>query len=205
MTARQAGTTGPVLDVESGIARLMGNSGIYFSALKRFGTHIGAARAIGSQLAAGDRAGACRTLHTLRGAAGLLCAGEVHAIASELESALAQGHAADGLLDELEAALQRVQACIAVTVPKDIGVPASPMPRETIRNVPELLDRLGTLLAEENGAAFDMLEKYGMVLEKALDATAWKTIVAAAQDKDFERAFAALRGARSATMGKIPG
>ncbi|WP_165497827.1 Hpt domain-containing protein [Pseudoduganella albidiflava] len=197
----QAGMAVPVLDIERGIARLMGNSGIYFSALKRFATHMEAARAVAAQLAQGDHAGACRAIHTLRGAAGLLCAGEVHAVAGELETALAHGHAAHALLDELDVALRRVQACIAVAVPKDSAAPAPPVPQATMRNVPELLDRLGVLLDEGNSAALDMLEKYGTVLEKVLDSAAWETIMAAAQEYDFERAFAALQAARSAGIG----
>lgn len=195
----------PVLDVERGIARLMGNSGIYFSALKRFAMHIEAARTVTAQLAEGDHAGACRVIHTLKGAAGLLCAGEVHAVAGKLETALAHGDAAHGLLDELEVALRRVQACIAaslaVAVPEETAAPPSPVPRETMRNVPELLDRLDALLDEGNSAALDMLDKYKTVLEKALDTAAWETIMAAAQDYDFERALVALRTARPAGIG----
>ena len=204
MTA-QGGTCGTVLDVDRGIARLMGNSGIYFSALKRFATHIDAARAVTAQLAAGDEAVAGRTIHTLKGAAGLLCAGEVHAIAGALETALARGEAADGLLGDLEAALQRLQACIAQAMPKDAGAPSSFIRGETMRSVPELLDRLGSLLDEGNSAALDMLDKYGMVLEKALDTATWETIMAAARNDDFDRAFAALQAARSAAIGQAPG
>lgn len=201
MTGRQAGTTGPVLDIERGIARLMGNSAIYFSALKRFATHIDAARAVRAQLAAGDHAGAGRTLHTLKGAAGLLCANEVQAIAGELETVLEHGHAAHEVLEKLDVALQRLQASIAAAVPMDTVAPLSLVPRPTMRNVPELLDRLGELLDDGNSAAFDMLDKYGVVLEKALDTAAWRTIMAAAREDDFERAFIALQVARTAAMG----
>jgi HPt (histidine-containing phosphotransfer) domain-containing protein len=99
-----------VLDVEGGIARLMGNSAIYFKALKRFTAHIEAARAVAAQLAAGDHAGASLTIHTLKGAAALLGAGEVEAIAFEVEAALSRGRTVQALLDNLARALQRVQA-----------------------------------------------------------------------------------------------
>lgn len=202
---------GQVLDVERGIERLMGNGGIYFNALKRFATHIAAARAVSSQLATGDHAGACRTIHTLKGAAGLLCADEVHVIAGRLEAALVHGHAIDGLLEELEMALQRVQARIAAAVAaadavaKDAVAPSLPVPpQETMRNVLELLDRLAALFDEDNSAALDMLDKYGTVLEKALGAACWEAITAAVQDCDFERAFIALQAARSAGGRSLP-
>ncbi|QBE64048.1 Hpt domain-containing protein [Pseudoduganella lutea] len=187
----------PVLDVEAGIARLLGNSTIYFSALKRFTVHLGAARAVTAQIAAGDHAGACRTVHTLRGAAGLLGAGEVQAIAMEVEKALASGSTVHALLGDLEAALQRVQACIDVTVPKEVATPIKPVQANAMRDVQELLDHLGALLDEGNGMAIDIMDKYEIVLEKALGAAAWHTILAAGRDYDFDRALVALQGARS--------
>jgi two-component system sensor histidine kinase/response regulator len=200
MMSRQPGTNLPVLDVEGGFARLLGKCAIYYSALKLFATHIQAARAVAAQLAAGDHAGAYLAIHTLKGAAGLLGAGEVQAIATAVETALARGHAVDALLDDLAAALQRVQALIEVAAPKDAAAPAAPVPAEAMRNVPALLDRLAAVLDEGDGTAIDMLDKYGLVLEKALGTAAWETVMAAARDYDFERAFVALRDARSAAM-----
>jgi HPt (histidine-containing phosphotransfer) domain-containing protein len=111
-----------VLDVDSGIERLMGNSGIYCKALKRFTAHIEAARNVAAQLAAGDDAGAYLTIHTLKGAAGLLGAGEVAAVALDVETALSRGGPVQPLLDDLEGALQRVQVCIDAAL-------AAPMPK----------------------------------------------------------------------------
>lgn len=187
----------PVLDVEQGIARLMGNRKIYFSALNRFNVHVEAARTVAAQWAAGDRAGASRTIHTLKGAAGLLCAGEVQAIAGDLEAALAHEGAVDELLEELAAALQRLQARIDAAVP-DAGEACAPfVPPPVIGNVQELLDRLDALLDEGNALAIDLLDQYGVVLERALNAAAWETIVAAVRDYDFDRALLALQDARS--------
>lgn len=189
-----------VLDVDGGIARLMGNSGIYFKALRRFAAHIDAARAVAAQLAGGDHAEACRAIHTLKGAAGLLGAGEVEAIATRLESALSRGSPVQALLDDLEGALgrlqERIDAALAGPVPDTAGalVPAT-MP-VAIRNVPALLDQLGELLGEGNSKAIDMLEKYAAVLEKALGAAAWEAIIVAARNCHFESALAALQGAR---------
>ncbi|GGX75285.1 phosphotransfer domain-containing protein [Massilia dura] len=200
-----AATEPAVLDVDGGIARLMGNSGIYFKALKRFSAQFQAPRTVAAQLAAGDEAGAYLAIHTLKGAAGLLGAGEVAAIASEVETALSRGDPVQALLDDLEGALQRVQARIdaamPVPVPENTGVSstaAAAMPA-AIRNIPELLDQVCTLLDEGNATAIDMLEKYATVLEKALGAAAWQAIMAAARDYDFEPALTALQRARLTT------
>jgi two-component system sensor histidine kinase/response regulator len=193
-----------VLDVDGGIARLMGNSGIYFKALKRFAAHIEAARTVAAQLAAGDHAGAYLAIHTLKGAAGLLGAGEVEAIACQVEIALSRGHAVQVLLDDLAGALGRVQtrtdAALAMPMPENTSAPAATATPAVIRNVPALLDRIGALLDEGNGTAIDMLEKYGAVLEKALGAATCETIMAAARDCDFDCALAALQSARSTAL-----
>jgi len=200
----KAVTQPAVLDVDSGIERLMGNSSIYSKALKRFAAHIAAARTVATQLAAGNDAGASLTIHTLKGAAGLLGADEVAAVAFEVETALSRGSPVQPLLDDLEGALQRLQACIdaalAAPMPQHTGAPAATAMPAAIRNVSALLDRVGVLLDEGNSAAIDMLEKYAAVLEKALGAAAWETITTAARNCDFECALAALQGARSTTL-----
>ncbi|WP_338768130.1 Hpt domain-containing protein [Massilia sp. METH4] len=187
-----------MLDVEQGIARLMGNQEVYFKALKRFAAYAGAARAITAQLAAGDLAAASLTAHTLKGAASLLCALEVHAIAMEVEAALAQGRTPLPMMDDLEAALQRVRERIDVTLPTERAAPATFVPPQPIGNMRELFDRLHALLDEGNAMAIDMLDQYETVLEKALGSAAWRLVAAAAREEDFERALAALRVARPA-------
>jgi two-component system sensor histidine kinase/response regulator len=188
-------STQAVLDIEQGIARLMGNSRIYFNALKRFGIQIAAARRIAEQLATGDHAGAQRTVHTLKGTAGLLGAGEVQALAIKVEDALTSGGTAPALLDELAAALDRVQARIDVAV-ADI---APPPQREAVTppaDMNELLDRLAALFDEGNGAAIDLLEQWESALEEAVGPAAWQAVARAAYDYDFESALAALESAR---------
>jgi two-component system sensor histidine kinase/response regulator len=189
-------STHAVLDIEQGIARLMGNSRIYFNALKRFAIQAAAAHGIADQLAAGDHAGAQRTIHTLKGTSGLLGAGEVQALATRVETALMDGDAAPALLDELAAALRRVQVRIDTAVAECAPPPA---PRETLAPPPdtnELLDRLAALFDEGNGAAIDLLEQWESVLEEAVGSAAWQAVARAAYDYDFECALAALESAR---------
>jgi two-component system sensor histidine kinase/response regulator len=174
----------------------MGNSRIYYNALRRFVTYVDAARGVESLLAAGDRETAHRTVHTLKGAAGLLGAGEVQDAASRVETALAQGETVNALLDDLAGALARVQ----VRIDAAIGELAPEAPQRTGEaDVPALLERLDALFDEGNGAAIDLIETWNDVLREALGAAAWDTVTAAAYDYDFDGALAALRGARQAT------
>jgi HPt (histidine-containing phosphotransfer) domain-containing protein len=198
MTMEQARQL-PVLDVEQGVARLMGNRRGYFNALKRLAAHGNAARIATTQFTEGDHAGACRTIHSLKGAAGLLCASEVHAIALEVEAALAHGAVEPALMGELEAALQRALACIDAILANEAVAPPPVAPPHA-GDTRELLDRLDTLLDEGNGSAIDHVDRYGQVLAETLGAAAWRTVAAAVGDYDFERALAALRSARPAAM-----
>jgi HPt (histidine-containing phosphotransfer) domain-containing protein len=198
-----AAITPAVLDVEQGVERLMGNSRIYFNALKRFGSHIDAANGVAAQLAAGDHAGAHRTVHTLKGAAGLLGAGEVAALAVEVESAMVRGDTVNDLLSGLESALQRVQAKIEQVVREQaardgesVAEPADVLPTNV--DSARLLDELATLFDEGDGAAIDLLEQWEKVLEQAVGAGAWKAVAKAAHDYDFEAALLALNAARIA-------
>ncbi|QGZ40132.1 Hpt domain-containing protein [Pseudoduganella flava] len=189
-------STQAVLDIEQGIARLMGNSRIYFNALKRFGIQIAAAHGIAEQLAAGDHAGAQRTIHTLKGTAGLLGAGEVQALAIKVEAALTGGDTAPALLDELAAALDRVQARIDTAVAESAPPPQQREAMTPPEDINELLDRLAALFDEGNGAAIDLLEQWESVLEEAVGQAAWQAVARAAYDYDFESALAALESAR---------
>lgn len=192
-----------VLDVEQGIARLMGKQRAYFSILKRFAAYAGAARTIAAQLESGDHHGASRTVHTLKGAAGLMCAGEVQAIVVQLEAALAAQRVDRALVDDLQLALERVQARIATIMAQD-AFPAAPADRPasppTHGNAEQLLDCLAMLLDEGNGNAVDHADRYGPVLEETLGAAAWQAVAAAVADYDFERALAALRSSRPPAM-----
>jgi HPt (histidine-containing phosphotransfer) domain-containing protein len=188
-----------VLDVEQGLARLMGNSRIYFNALRRFATHMDAADGVAAQLASGDHAGASRAMHTLKGAAGLLGAGEVQALAGALESSISRGDTVEALLARLADALQRVQRHIDVAM-RDHAETSAPRRADT-PDLLALLDRLAVLLDEGNGAAIELLEEWEVVLREELGAAAWLAVSSAAHAYDFERAGIALQQARPRDAG----
>ncbi|WP_145653226.1 Hpt domain-containing protein [Pseudoduganella lurida] len=188
-----------VLDIEQGLARLMGNSRIYFNALRRFATHMDAAEGVAAQLASGDHAGASRAMHTLKGAAGLLGAGEVQALAGALESSIARGDKVDTLLGTLADALQRVQLHIDAAMRDHVETSATRT--QVAPDLPALLDRLAVLLDEGNGAAIELLEEWEAVLREGLGGAAWQAVSSAAHAYDFERAGVALQQARLRDAG----
>lgn len=184
----------PVLDVEQGLDRLMGNRRIYFLALQRFGIYRAAASQAAALLANGDHDAASRTLHTLKGAAGLLGAVEVHALAGQAEAVLRGRGTIGTLLDDLQAALQRVDARIDSVLADhraESVTAGEPSPGAAV-----LLERLARLLDEGDGAATDLVARWEKEFEEAVGAATWRTIVAAMDDYDFERALAALQAAR---------
>ncbi len=91
---RAAGTAGPMLDVEGldvsgALRRVAGNAPFLLSMLSRFvDSNRHAVADIVQLLATGDRAGAERRAHTLKGVAATLGATRVELAASELEAAL---------------------------------------------------------------------------------------------------------------------
>ena len=109
MTAHQPGSpppspdvprASPVLDIEAGVERLMGNRAIYLRALARFrNDYRNATGAIRHALDADNGPEARRLAHTLKGAAGMIEAPALYAAALALEHGLRDG--AGGVVDAL--------------------------------------------------------------------------------------------------------
>lgn len=95
------------LDTADGVRRLGGNLQLYLNLLRQFvATEHDAPTRIREQLAAGDRAAAERSAHTIKGLAGSLGARGVQAAADQLERAVKEGAPpADALCDRLEGTL----------------------------------------------------------------------------------------------------
>jgi HPt (histidine-containing phosphotransfer) domain-containing protein len=82
----------PVLDIEAGVERLMGERTIYLRALARFrSSYRDSAGAIRRALDAADTVLAHRLAHTLKGAAGMIEAPRLHVAALVLEATLRDG------------------------------------------------------------------------------------------------------------------
>jgi HPt (histidine-containing phosphotransfer) domain-containing protein len=81
-----------VLDTADGLRRLMGARPLYHQLLRRFtGDYADAAARLRQSLDAGQTDAAGRLAHTLKGAAGLIGAGQVCALAAAIDTALRGG------------------------------------------------------------------------------------------------------------------
>ncbi|SFM92328.1 Hpt domain-containing protein [Rugamonas rubra] len=96
--AATAAAADPVLDTADGLRRLMGARPLYHQLLRRFaGDYADTAAHLRQSLDAGQTDAAGRLAHMLKGAAGLIGAGQVCALAAAIDTALRGGrHHRDG-------------------------------------------------------------------------------------------------------------
>lgn len=176
----------PAVDVEAGVARLMGNRQVYLRVLARFRhdyRHAGAA--IRAALDAGDTARAQRLAHTLKGAAGMIEAGALYAATLELESALRSGERqVDALLLHAGEMLSTVlRELDGMALPPDEPVPpAAPAG-------PDAAARLRALLDIGDGAAVEQLGAARAELAAELGEREYEALCAAVMAFDYERAL----------------
>jgi HPt (histidine-containing phosphotransfer) domain-containing protein len=184
------------LDTAAGMERLMGDRRIYLQILKRFRhDYASAVQDATIQLEGGDAASARRTIHTLKGAAGLIGGQEVYALAQVAEDALGRGGSA-AALRELDHAILRLLAMIDGELIESPVLPDTmppPMPDKPVLD--GLLRRLAQLLNDGDGEAIDLLEQHASVLAAALGVNIYETVSAAAHEFDFEGALASLKPA----------
>jgi two-component system sensor histidine kinase/response regulator len=183
----------PVLDIEAGVERLMGNRAIYLRALARFrNDYRKAAPAIRAALDAGDRPGARRLVHTLKGAAGMIEAAALHAAALALENALRDGGSGtDALLGRVDAALAAVLRELDAMVLLGEAPPRTPAPPTG-----DNLARLRAMLDIGDGAAVELVATAHSELRAHLGERGIEELSAAVADFDFERALTVLDRAR---------
>lgn len=210
-----------ILNTSEGLERLMGDDGLYRQVLLRFRKDYGQAVAqVRALLANGAQKAAQRKLHSMKGAAGMLGAQELHRLAGAAEAELAASGAASGgasgaapsaaahaALDVLQAALDSLLRAIAAHVEsKDAGTvdtaaaavaAASSQARPTRpADAPALIARLARLLDEGNGEAIDVLEQSATVLAASLGTAVFQEVAAAAHEFDYEAALATLARAK---------
>jgi HPt (histidine-containing phosphotransfer) domain-containing protein len=179
----------PVLDIEAGVERLMGNRAIYLRALARFrNDYRKAALAIRGALDAGDGPQARRLVHTLKGAAGMIEAPGLHAAALALENALRDGGSgADALLAQVDAALGAVLGELDAMVLLGEAPPRTPAPATD-----DNLARLRAMLDIGDGAAVELVAAAHSELSAHLGERGVAELSAAVADFDFERALTVL-------------
>lgn len=189
----------PLVDVEAGVERLMGNRQVYLRALARFRhDYRSAGAAIGTALETGNPILAQRLVHTLKGAAGMIEARSLHVAALALETALRTGGPAstsaadpaqvDALFVRLDAELAHVLRELDGMADLSEAVVAAPRPVRP-NNV---LERLRALLDIGDGEAVDLAEQAQDELIGQLGENDYRSFSAAVAEFDFERALALL-------------
>jgi HPt (histidine-containing phosphotransfer) domain-containing protein len=190
------------LDLAGGIARVMGDRGLFARVLDRFGgDYRRAAAAIRSALAAGDTLLAQRLTHTLKGASGMIEAGPLHRQALALEQALrGSGDDCQRQLDRLEAELDRVlQELDSVLARGTVAAAGARLQPATGRQLPapgEALHHLSGMLDVGDGAALDLLDEARAPLIAALGEARFTEVAKAVNEFDFELALKLLAPAR---------
>ena len=184
------------IDLAGGIARVMGDRGLFARVLERFrNDYRRSADAIRTALAAGDTLLAQRLTHTLKGASGMIEAGPLHRQALVLEQALrGTGGDCQHQLDRLEAELDRVlreldgvlangtvAAINDARFPPAVGNPL-PVPGEALGRLRDMLD-IG------DGAALDLLDELRAPLGAALGEARLSEVARAINEFDFELAL----------------
>ena len=198
--ASQPAATGtapaPLVDVDAGVERLMGNRPVYLRALARFRhDYRSAGAAIGTAIETGNLALAQRLVHTLKGAAGMIEAPSLHAAALALEAALRAATASQADLTSLRAPFVRLDAELAHVLREldamtDLAEAGAPAPR--LVGSEDVMVRLRTLLDIGDGEAVDLVEDARDVLVAQLGEEEYGKLGAAVADFDFERALALL-------------
>lgn len=179
-----------VLDQAGGLQQLMGDQVLYLQILRRFRQRYAeSVTQVRGALAGGDRDGAVRIVHTLKGAAGMLGAQQLQQTAAQLEAASCAlplaplEQALQRLLREIDQLLSAAGGAPAPGPTASAGAPAQPM----------LLQHLARLLEDGDGAAIDVLEQSAAALTASLGVEVFEEVTAAAQQFDFDAALARLR------------
>ncbi|MGH8686357.1 MAG: response regulator [Burkholderiales bacterium] len=183
------------LDSAAGLRRVAGNRTLYLSLLRQFAQNqADAASRIAAALASGDRRGAERVAHTVKGVAGNLGFGALQAVAGEAEVALHAGKISKSPLTRLEAELARTMAALHDALPPAAetlaAIPAGDPTRDAAR--------LAALLAVGDGDAADFLQSHEGALRALFAAAEFAAFARDVQSFDFDAALSRLRRAAAA-------
>ncbi|MBP7062884.1 response regulator [Ferrovibrio sp.] len=180
-----------LLDVPAGLRRVLNQQDRYLAMLGKYAAgQRQVIQRVQAALAVEDCTAAEREAHTARGLAGNIGAEAVAAAAARLEAAIKQGCPGAALADELEqldAALQHVldaiDALLVRMLPAETAQAAQAAPLENAA-----LQRLQTLLADDDPAARDFFDDHAAALGARFGASAQAGLAAALGDYDLPAA-----------------
>jgi ABC-type amino acid transport substrate-binding protein/DNA-binding response OmpR family regulator/HPt (histidine-containing phosphotransfer) domain-containing protein len=189
----------PGIDLRWGLERVGGNRRLFRKLLSDFVVHHrNAPSELEQRLANGDREGARRLAHTLRGVAGSIGARELQGAAGRLEDDLVNGDidGQGGLPEEFVGAFKKLLLGLTDLV-EDTGqknVEKTVVAETTTKNKESLFARLNQLLTEGNPEAKDLMAE----LEAALPAMelreSLQTLAEQIDNYDFDKAQQTLAG-----------
>lgn len=189
------------LDPAAGLRRMEGDVELYTALLRDFAaTERDAARTIADALAHGDRAGATRRAHTVKGLAGTFGAVRLQPAAQALEAAL-RDDAAAGTVAELLASFEAALASLVDAL--EAGLPPEEAPEADSSTIDRaLLKRvcaeLASLMGNWDVSARRLLDDHAPLLRAAFPDD-FTQIHNALRDFDFENAAARLASACART------
>lgn len=171
----------------------MGDQPMFLRVLGRFGAdYRDLTVRLHAALDAGDPVLAQRIAHTLKGAAGMIEANHLRALALAVELALKAGNhlplaLVEELDEELAGVLDEVDGMLATPTPTDATTGA-----ETVGAVTADLDALRAMLDIGDGRAPELLQQMRPQLVAALGGERMTALESAVRRFDFERALALL-------------
>ena len=194
------------LNTAAGLRRMLGKKDLYLTLLRKFetGQHDAPDR-IRAALDAGDQPLAERLAHTLKGVAGNLGAEAVQASAGVLEQAIRSGQARAEIDQLLIACRQLLAALLEAMAPVLRPAATAKSSQGAERMDPAQCQRccaeLRALLASDDAAALELLERDSALLQQAFGAQ-FTAIQQAAADFDFGQALTLLDQAEKGLAGQ---
>jgi signal transduction histidine kinase/DNA-binding response OmpR family regulator/HPt (histidine-containing phosphotransfer) domain-containing protein len=177
------------IDVAGGLKRVAGNKHLYWSLLGQFAAkQADADTQISQTLRNGDREGAERLAHTLKGIAGNIGIGAVQAAAAKIEKAIRDGEAS---VETLIADLRIVLAPLVAQIRASVGqVTSAERPQADFEagKAGAVMERLRALLDASDGDAAEVVEELADIVALRVPAEALDALRDSVANFDFDAA-----------------
>jgi PAS domain S-box-containing protein len=182
------------IDTDGGLRRANGKVTLYRRLLDQFASdQAAAAQDMATVLDAGDRVAARKIVHRVRGVAGNIGAVRLHAVATALETALANGKDdCDPLMRDFTALLQEVVAGIRAAPAMAASAPTLQV--DPARMAP-VLERLAVMLESNDAEVTDVVDENRDLLRSALSDAEFRQLDKAINGFEFEIALDLVRAA----------
>jgi two-component system, sensor histidine kinase and response regulator len=195
----------PGFDVADGLARMLGDLGMYKELLQRFRDgQLDTCAKIRRALANHDQKLAERLAHTLKGVAGMVGAKSLQQHAAQLEAAIRENHARLDIeqqiihLDHEMLATFAALSKVLSSNPPAATVAVAPVVALDRVEVQAMIDQFARFLRQYDGEALDLLSEASSLFSAALGLEAHRRIVRAIRQFDFDTAHAILESSARA-------